>query len=181
MKSYLKILPVLLVCLALVACKGPEVKRDEMAAEAPAQAAEETVPESTMVTEEVEPVAEEVEDSSPMAAEAAVLGLENVHFDYDRYFVRETDKEVLKRNARWLKQNSGVNVVIEGHADERGENEYNLALGEKRAMSVKNYLKSLGVSARRLSTISYGEERPADPGHSEAAWFKNRRAEFRVK
>jgi len=120
-----------------------------------------------------------MERSAP--AEAVVAGLQAVHFDFDRYFIRDGDKEKLRNNARWLKKNTGVKITIEGHADERGENEYNLALGEKRAMSVKDYLKSLGVDASRISTVSFGEEKPADPDHNEAAWAKNRRAEFRTR
>jgi peptidoglycan-associated lipoprotein len=188
MKGYLKILPVLLVCLALVACKGKTMVKQDMAGEAPMATAEETVmvPEGEAAAEEVMTEdlgayeAEKGDASMAASAEAAVMGLATVHFDFDRYFIRETDKKILRNNARWLKEHSGVKVVIEGHADERGENEYNLALAEKRAMSVKNYLKSLGVNQGRLSTLSYGEERPADPGHNEAAWAKNRRADFRT-
>jgi peptidoglycan-associated lipoprotein len=77
--------------------------------------------------------------------------------------------------------NSQEKIVIEGHCDERGTAEYNIALGERRAKSVKRYLINLGVDSSQLSTISYGEERPADPGHNEAAWAKNRRAEFVIQ
>ncbi|MBI5810746.1 MAG: peptidoglycan-associated lipoprotein Pal [Deltaproteobacteria bacterium] len=103
-----------------------------------------------------------------------------IHFDFDKYAVRDEDKPLLEKNARWLKLNSGVKVRIEGHADERGENEYNLALGDKRARSVMNYLGAIGINAGRLSTISYGEEKPVDPGHGEDAWARNRRAEFKI-
>jgi peptidoglycan-associated lipoprotein len=102
--------------------------------------------------------------------------LKEIYFEFDRYDIRAQDAEILKENAALLKRFSKVKVQIEGHCDERGTLEYNLALGERRANSAKNYLLSIGVSADRLSTISYGEERPADPSHSEEAWSQNRRA-----
>ena len=100
---------------------------------------------------------------------------DTVHFDYDKYAVLDVDKDLLKRQADWLAKYPGVRVTIEGHADERGTREYNLALGARRANAVKEYLVSLGVSAARLDTISYGKERPIDPESNEAAWAKNRR------
>ncbi len=104
--------------------------------------------------------------------------LYTIHFDFDRYTIRPEDRELLIKNAEWLRRNPGVKVWIEGHADERGSSEYNIALGEKRARSVKKFLVDLGISPDRLSTITYGEERPVDPRHNEQAWAKNRRAEF---
>ena len=86
--------------------------------------------------------------------------------------------ETLKRNAEIIKQMPNSVIQIEGHCDERGTQQYNLALGERRALAVRDYLIRLGISGDRLVTISYGEEDPADPGHSESAWAKNRRAEF---
>jgi peptidoglycan-associated lipoprotein len=104
--------------------------------------------------------------------------LKDIYFDFDRYDVRSQDIEVLKDNAALLMKYSNVKIQIEGHCDERGTAEYNLALGERRANSVKKYLVSLGIPADRLSTISYGKEMPLDPGHNEEAWTKNRRAHF---
>jgi len=104
--------------------------------------------------------------------------LKDVHFDFDKYDVRPGDTEILKENAALLKRYPKVKIQIEGHCDERGTIEYNLALGERRANSTKKYLLSLGIPADRISTISYGEERPLDPGHNEEAWAKNRRAHF---
>lgn len=101
-----------------------------------------------------------------------------VYFDFDNYSIRDNDAENLAKNARWLGLNQSVKVIVEGHADERGDEEYNLALGDKRAQSVKRYLNDLGISPERLDVISYGEERPAASGHDEDAWSKNRRAEF---
>lgn len=186
MKRYLRLLPVIMVCLPLVACKGKTmIREDASAADAAAEAV--TVPEDEVMAEDLAGAGAKASDmetasisTGDITAEVEQVGLKTVHFDFDRYNIREGDKAILKRNAQWLKNNSGVRIVIEGHADERGENEYNLALGEKRATSVKGYLQALGVSPSRLDTISYGEERPADPGHDESAWSRNRRAEFRI-
>lgn len=104
--------------------------------------------------------------------------LKRIHFDFDKYNIRPDDAEILKQNAAVLKKFPAVKIQIEGHCDERGTSEYNLALGESRASSVKRYLVSLGVDQKRISTISYGEERPLDPNQNEEAWTKNRRAEF---
>ena len=106
--------------------------------------------------------------------------LKDIFFDFDRYDLRADAREILKANADWLKKNPATRIEIEGHCDERGTVEYNLALGEKRAKSAMSYLTTLGVPQDRLSVISYGKEKPADPGHDEAAWAKNRRAEFVV-
>jgi peptidoglycan-associated lipoprotein len=102
--------------------------------------------------------------------------LKDVYFDFDKYDIRPADAAILKENAAVLKKYHKVKIQIEGHCDERGTNEYNLALGERRANSTKIYLLSLGISPERVSTISYGEERPLDTGHNEEAWVKNRRA-----
>ncbi len=101
--------------------------------------------------------------------------LKDIHFDFDRYNIRPGDAEILRENAALLKKNPKVKIQIEGNCDERGTTEYNLALGERRANSAKKYLVSLGISESRISTISYGKERPLDPGHNEEAWAKNRR------
>ena len=112
----------------------------------------------------------------PPAAAAPVLQI--INFDFDKYNVRPGDAEILKKNLDWFKANPGTKVRIEGNCDEKGTVEYNLALGQKRADSAKNYLGGLGVDAKSLETISYGKERPLDPGHNEAAWAKNRNAQF---
>jgi peptidoglycan-associated lipoprotein len=104
---------------------------------------------------------------------------ESIHFDFDRSSLTPKAQEILRRKAAWLKANPEVSaVLIEGHCDERGTNEYNMALGDRRANSAKNFLVDMGVSAARLSTISLGEERPVDPRSKEEAWAKNRRADF---
>jgi len=104
--------------------------------------------------------------------------LKDIYFDYDRYNLRPDARETLKSNAVWLKTNPSARAEIEGHADERGTNEYNLALGAKRAQASKDYLTTLGVSSDRLSTISYGEELPVCKEKTEGCWNKNRRVHF---
>ncbi|MBS1985578.1 MAG: peptidoglycan-associated lipoprotein Pal [Bdellovibrionales bacterium] len=116
--------------------------------------------------------------ASTLGAGAKIPQLSTVYFDYDSFVINAASKTQLDANAEWLKSNSSAKVQIEGHTDERGTTEYNLALGERRSGAVKDYLISKGVPAGQLSTISYGEERPAVQGSDEAAWSKNRRAEF---
>ncbi len=107
--------------------------------------------------------------------------LREIYFDFDRYDLSADARAILKANTDWLKANPSTRVKIEGHADERGTNEYNLALGAKRAQSAKDYLVTLGMPAERLSTISYGEELPVCKEHTEACWQKNRRDRFVVQ
>ncbi len=113
----------------------------------------------------------------PEAAAAPAVELEDINFDFDKYDIRPGDAELLKKNYEWFGANPG-RVRIEGNCDERGTTEYNLGLGQRRADATKEFLINLGVDAGRLDTISYGKERPIDPGHNEEAWAKNRRAHF---
>jgi len=109
-----------------------------------------------------------------------LMVLKPIYFDFDKSNIRPEFQPVLEGISGWLAARPERQLLIEGHCDERGTDEYNLALGERRALSVRRYLVALGVAVERLHTISYGEEKPADPGHDEAAWAKNRRAEFKV-
>ena len=106
--------------------------------------------------------------------------LQDVHFKFDRYDLDDESRQILRRNASYLKANSSAAVEIQGHCDERGTNNYNIALGERRSHSTKMYLVSQGISARRIHTISYGEERPACFDSKEECWFMNRRTHFRI-
>jgi len=110
-------------------------------------------------------------------AEKEAFVNELLYFEYDESRLLPEAKAILKNKAKWLLANPTVNAVIEGHCDDRGTNEYNMALGDRRAQSAKNYLVDLGVPSRRLTTISYGEERPLAFGQNESAWAKNRRAQ----
>ncbi len=103
-----------------------------------------------------------------------------IYFDFDKSTLKQAARDNLTKKAKWLRANPHFSLQIEGHCDEQGSNHYNLALGERRASSTAKFLTGLGISVDRISTISYGEERPAVSGHDEEAWAKNRRAEFRV-
>ncbi|MBI4766473.1 MAG: peptidoglycan-associated lipoprotein Pal [Deltaproteobacteria bacterium] len=115
------------------------------------------------------------------AAERARFESEDIYFDFDQYLLSDSAKQNLNRKAQWLKQFPSAKALIEGHCDERGSAEYNLALGQKRADAAMQYLISLGISANRLSSVSFGEEKPMDPRSTEEAWAKNRRAHFVLK
>ncbi|WKZ32367.1 MAG: peptidoglycan-associated lipoprotein Pal [Thermodesulfobacteriota bacterium] len=196
MKGSLRTLPVILLIFLLAAGCGKRIATEDFAGEAAAPGA---VTESTVVAPEEGVVSGDVtaEDilgnadarvggryaslspDDELTRKAAEKGLlYTIYFDYDRYTVRDTDLDNLGKNAKWLGLNANVKIRIEGHADERGETEYNLALGDKRARSVKKYLEDLGVKTDRMEVVSYGEEKPAVAGSNEEAWSKNRRAEF---
>lgn len=118
----------------------------------------------------------------PSPAEfSAIADLRDVYFGFDKYDIRPQDADVLEANAKWLKGHPSYLVMIEGHADERGTDAYNLALAERRAKATAEFLVSRGVAASRLKTVSYGEERPACTEKNEGCWSKNRRAHFLVK
>jgi peptidoglycan-associated lipoprotein len=115
-------------------------------------------------------------EAPPVALSAA--GLQSVPFEYDQHLLTETAQDILAANAAILKAQGHLQVTLAGYCDERGADQYNIALGERRAEAVRNYLLSLGISDGRLEAVSYGEEKPLDPGHDESAWTKNRRVEF---
>ena len=128
------------------------------------------------------PVAAAPETARPAPKDfVAIDALKPIYFDFDRYEIRPGDRRILDANAQWLKEHGNQLVLIEGHCDERGTNEYNLGLGDRRARATMNYLVSQGVQAGRISTVSYGEERPVCTEHNESCWQKNRRAQFLVK
>jgi peptidoglycan-associated lipoprotein len=120
--------------------------------------------------------------SSDSAANAAEVQrqLEKVYFAFDSAALSDSARGTITANAAVITRNPGLKVRVEGHCDERGSDEYNLAIGERRAKAAAQYLKSLGVGAERITTLSFGKEKPVDPGHDEAAWSKNRRDEFIV-
>ena len=140
----------------------------------------ETEPATETVTETAPPV-EEVQEAVQEIPVAKMPVLNDVYFDFDKSALSAEAKQTLAENARQLNDAGSMAVTIEGHCDERGTNAYNLALGEKRANAAKDYLVSLGVDGGRITTISYGEEKPFDAGHDETAWTKNRRGHFVVK
>lgn len=117
----------------------------------------------------------------PGSQEDLVLNVgDRVFFGYDKFNLVDEARATVQRQSAWLKANPTITITVEGHADERGTREYNLALGERRATAVKNYLVTLGVSSSRVATISYGKERPVALGHTDAAWSQNRRGVLTV-
>jgi peptidoglycan-associated lipoprotein len=185
---------ILILCfgLILMGCpkktvvkEEPSVKRaEELTAERAAKEKEAREKELARIREEEAKRAREKEFEKSLVAkkEPGIEGeilesklLKDIHFDFDKYDIRSGDAEILKGNAALLMKHPTVKIQIEGHCDERGTIEYNLALGERRANSAKKYLVSLGMPADRISTISYGKEKPLDPGHNGEAWAKNRR------
>jgi len=189
-----KIIGCLLVLCVGALVAGGCAKKEVVKAEQPVPA----VQPAPKATEEVKPApAPAPTEAQPMvtetpAKEAAIqpettkqLGtaelqseLQKVYFDFDSSTLSAESRNALSKNAALLSKNPSVKLQIEGNCDERGSDEYNMALGERRAKAAQDYLVNLGVSADRLSVISYGEEKPVDPGHNEAAWAKNRRDEF---
>ncbi|MBD3297297.1 MAG: peptidoglycan-associated lipoprotein Pal [candidate division Zixibacteria bacterium] len=122
--------------------------------------------------------AERPPERDVLSTDEAISNMRTIYFAFDKYNLRDDAKRNLEHNAEILKENPGIDIVIGGHCDERGTNEYNLALGERRAKAARDYLVRLGISEERLAVRSYGEERPVAMGHNEEAWAQNRRAEF---
>ncbi|GFE60711.1 peptidoglycan-associated lipoprotein Pal [Geobacter sp. AOG2] len=127
------------------------------------------------------PVQESVK-TAPAKVEPQPLttALEKIYFDFDSYALSDQARKTLTDNVGYLRKNAAAKLRIEGNCDERGSAEYNIALGEKRAKTAMKYLVTMGIPADRLTTISYGKEKPADPGHNESAWAKNRRDDFTI-
>jgi len=172
---------VLSAVLALAGCSSTTAK-PESSSPAPATPSAESetqpvpVPGSAPSTSSLEAFQRGESTATPASSP-----LKEVYFDFDRYDLRADARETLKANGEWLKANPAAVVEIEGHCDERGTNEYNMALGAKRAQAAMDYLTTLGVAATRLSTISYGEELPVCTERTEECWAKNRRDRFVIQ
>jgi peptidoglycan-associated lipoprotein len=171
-----KLLSVLAIALLVAACSTtPESQGTAEGTGSSSQAASSSggsAPVSSTATPSTQSQA-----LAPDSQEYLVVNVgDRVFFDFDKSEIRSDAAATLKRQAAWMEDNPNVTVIIEGHCDERGTREYNLALGERRANAVREHLISLGVSAARIETISYGKERPAVTGSNEAAWAQNRRA-----
>ena len=196
-KSYIvSVIFILCIGLVLMGCPKKTVVKDEPSAKAEVakMEAERVAKEKEMEAKEKEATRLKEEQAKREFERSLVAkrtpGIEGevfessllkpIFFDFDKYDIRPADTEILKGNSALLKKFPNMKIQIEGHCDERGTNEYNLALGERRANSTKKYLTSLGITADRVSTISYGEEKALDPGHNEEAWTKNRRANFLI-
>ncbi len=178
-KSFMVTALILCLGVAMMGCPKKTVVKEEPTVrkeEAAKSEAERAAKEKGATKEQFEKslVAERTPGIEGQVFESSLL--KDIHFNFDKYDIRPEDAVILKENAALLKKFPNVKVQIEGHCDERGTVEYNLALGERRANRTKDYLVSLGISTARISTISYGKEKPLDPGHNEEAWAKNRRA-----
>jgi len=132
------------------------------------------------MTKKREAEAKAAEEKAWQERRIAKVEAESIYFDFDKSFIKLEYRAVLQAKAEFLKDNPNIHIRIEGNCDERGTNEYNLALGERRANSAAKFLVSLGISPDRIETISYGEERPLAPGHGGGAWAQNRRDDFTV-
>ena len=169
LKTIAKMVAILGLGICLTHCRGKEEK-----------------PQESTPTESATPATQETAavDSTAMSFDAAgsdsgkIDGLRTVFFDYDKATISGEAKKTIAGNVDWMKKNANTKVQIEGHCDSRGSIEYNVALGERRANAVKDYMMSLGVAGNRLATISYGEEKPLVSSENESAWKKNRRANF---
>ena len=183
MKNYLRAFMAItcIACLTMsFACSKKQVKDNTLTAPIASQqdqaatgTEDPTLEESALGSEGFK----EIQDSQT----EMLAVFQNVLFDYDDFSLRPDAKKTINGIAEWLLQNPSTHILVEGHCDERGTSDYNLALGERRAKSVKKYLAQLSVSQKRISTITYGDERPLDPGHNEAAWTINRRSHFLIR
>jgi len=188
MKKNLTVLGILMLVTlcALLAFTGC-AKKPVVVQEVPA-VAEEAAPgaageaagavEDGAVLEETTVGAAALSEKERLLKEASAF--EDIRFEFDKYDLQPKARKILQSHADWLLQHKDFEAIIEGHCDERGTREYNLALGERRAEAARDYLINLGVAPARLTTVSYGEELPLDPGHTEEAWGKNRRGHFVV-
>jgi peptidoglycan-associated lipoprotein len=191
LKRLLFLAVVLSASIYLAACASSEPQKETVAP--PASEAVQPSPEETAKQEEIEREKlrqeemdrqeklrrdEEERHLTEAASTTFIESLEKVYFDFNKSDIKKESRDVLSKNAAIIREHNSVKVVVEGHCDERGTAEYNLALGERRALSVKKYLVTVGVGETNMYTISYGEEKPADPGHNKEAWAKNRRAQF---
>jgi peptidoglycan-associated lipoprotein len=178
---------ILFVSIALVfsvgcAKKGAVAVSEEKPAakaEAPAPAPQKAADDSAKQKQQLAQ-AERTKIKEAEAAVSPIAGFDFIYFDFDKYNVKPEFRATLNKIADWMKKNDGYSLRIEGNCDERGTAEYNLALGEKRATSAKDYLVKLGIAKGKINVISYGKEKPVDPGHSEEAWSKNRNDHFVV-
>ncbi len=160
------ILMSVMICSILVLTGCPKKPEETAMPEAQKPAVEEPAP---------APAPAEVKPEPAERSTAAAAGLKPIYFDFDRSFIRDDAKDIMKENASWLKANPRVKVRIEGNCDERGTIEYNQALGQRRASAAKKYLTDLGISASRVSLISYGKEKPVCSNATEDCWQQNRR------
>jgi peptidoglycan-associated lipoprotein len=172
-----KVLMALIAALALAACSSTDKKED------PAPVTDRTTPPPTTATTTTTttPTTTTPITVSPLKDPKNILSTRVIYFDFDSNVVKDEYRPMVQAHAKYLTENRSASLRIEGHTDERGSREYNLALGNRRAESVKKILVVLGVQEGRIEIISFGEEKPAESGHDEASWAKNRRTELKYK
>ncbi len=183
MKRNIKIIGMLILVLSfsfifMSGCAKEQIVKDEKLVTEEGKATDMATEERETLSKEEEEARAALKERELVAQEAAAF--ESIRFDFDKYDLRPEAREIIRKHADWLFKHTEFEVIIEGHCDERGSGEYNLALGERRAEAARDYLVNLGVDNGRLTTISYGEELPLDPSHNEEAWTKNRRDHFVV-
>ena len=192
-KRFLAIFTVIAITMFLAGCPKKQTvfsesamvsseAKEEAVAKAQAEAAEKARVEAKAKAEnEAEEKAKIEAEEEAKAGAIKAFQAEDIHFDLDRYDIKEGDREILKSLAEWLLDNNNMKVEIEGHCDERGADEYNLALGDRRAHSVMQYMTMLGVTSERISATTYGEEKPLCTEPTEDCWWRNRRAHFSIQ
>jgi peptidoglycan-associated lipoprotein len=157
----------------------PSVTPEEARAKAPEGRPEQKVPEEKITEQQIAKIETKEGEMPKYAEEKSIFG--DIYFDFDKYDIRPEAKPILQSVADWLMKNKSADLLIEGHCDERGTNEYNLALGDRRAKAARDSLVALGISSGRINFISYGEEKPLCTEKTEECWQKNRRAHFVVQ
>jgi peptidoglycan-associated lipoprotein len=165
----------------VAACSSTPKKEEGAAVEDRKPGAGESVERPGVKPAETKPLTEKPFAGSPLKDPNNILSKRSVYFDFDSNLVKDEYKPIVSAHARYLQQNSGASMRIEGNADERGSREYNLALGQRRADAVRQTMQLLGASGSQIETVSFGEEKPRDTGHDEAAWAENRRADIVYK
>lgn len=199
--KYVKVVLILTVVGFFAGCQCPQKKRAEKIKK---HEEAKKIPEIQEIIKEIEkpvekPEVTEKEEETPIVKKGEIPPeklpakkevkkaggelaeiFKNIYFDFDKYDLKEDAIKTLKEIGDYLRKHSDVKILIEGHCDERGTREYNLVLGEQRALSARNFLINYGISPKRIYTVSYGEDKPADPRHCEEAWAKNRRCEFKI-
>jgi peptidoglycan-associated lipoprotein len=165
-----------LCVLALAACttNKPQAPIKEAQPAPPAQ--QPTGPDTTTIPQVQGPM-----EAGPEGPMEGILGKRSIYFDLDSYVIKDEFRPVVEAHANYLKGHPARKIVLEGNADERGSSEYNLALGQKRSEAVKSMMRVLGVPENQLEAVSFGKERPKNPGHDESAWAENRRADIRYQ
>jgi peptidoglycan-associated lipoprotein len=181
------LIAVTFTCSALflmTSCATQDTKGEEGVISSPTTTTEEPEKDTTeSVTGDVkrdEGAQAATRETKEVVQEIQAFDTESIYFDFDKSELKSAAQDILTKKATWLKDNPNSSIRIEGHCDERGTNEYNLTLGERRANAAKKFLRDLGISENRLTTRSYGEEKPAVYGSDESAWSKNRRDEFKL-